>query len=305
MKKIYLESKINTPLIIFLQKVIYYCDKLIFRIDKIIENGEQETVGFPELDKLLQEEVQYLRHSIDVLKTDKRYSDEDLLNDALYAAVALVDELLISKNWFGKDFWQWNTLEKALFQTQEAGEKFYVKVDKMLLDREYKYREVAYIYYLCLCTGFKGKLHEASQAEQLEKYKSDLYEFYKERFEDNLKAGLPFIKYNTKTNRSGFLAMLSRYRWVGGLTFYCVLIFIGAIVTSIFVWDEKKERLLLTLNSLVPPDANENQDIADEHRKEEQKEKEAKEKKNKNKKPNKLKLPKKIKKPRIKIPGVK
>jgi type IV/VI secretion system ImpK/VasF family protein len=304
MKKIYLESKINTPLLVFLQKVVYYCDKLIYRIDKIIENGEQESIGLPELDKLLQEEVQYLKHSIDQLKTDKRYSDEAVLNDALYAAVALVDELLISKNWFGKDFWQWNTLEKALFQTQEAGEKFYTKVDKILLDREYKYREVSYIYYLCLCTGFKGKLHEASKAEQLEKYKSDLYEFYKERFESVLKAGVPFIKYNTKTNRSGFLAMLSRYRWVSGLTAFCVLVFIAGIVASIFVWDEKQERLLLTLNSLVPPDPNENQEISDEHKKEQQKAKEEKEKNNKKKKPQKLKLPKQIKKPRIKIPGV-
>jgi type IV/VI secretion system ImpK/VasF family protein len=237
-QKALLESKINTPLVLFLQKAVYYCDKINTRIDNIIKAGEEKTVGLNELDKLVKEEAEFLKNSINELKADKRYASDDILNDALFATVALVDEIMTSKTWFGKEFWEWNTVEKQVFQSQASGEIFYQKIEKMLADRDYRYREVAYVYYVCLCLGFKGKYHDVHESATIEKIKTDLYNFYIEMFDNSLKdQNYPIFTRMVSKQKSAFDDMLLRKMKMKLLFYYNLFLVFLFCSVSFFIWN--------------------------------------------------------------------
>jgi len=76
--------------------------------------------------------------------------DHDL---AHFAICAWVDEAILHSQWQEKGRWQKEQLQRLFYQTTEAGEEFFERLNRVGMHQ----REVREIYYLCLAMGFKGR----------------------------------------------------------------------------------------------------------------------------------------------------
>jgi type VI secretion system protein ImpK len=96
--------------------------------------------------------------------------------DALYAMVALADEVFLNLPWNGQKHWENNLLESRFFQTQIAGELLFQKIEDLISNNDPMRTDLAVIYLLILGLGFKGKFRgEDSDPNQLALYRQQLY----------------------------------------------------------------------------------------------------------------------------------
>jgi type VI secretion system protein ImpK len=72
---------------------------------------------------------------------------------ARFAVVAWVDETLLSSQWKDKNHWQKEPLQRLYYQTADAGELFFDRLNGIGPHQ----RDVREVYYLCLAMGFKGR----------------------------------------------------------------------------------------------------------------------------------------------------
>jgi type VI secretion system protein ImpK len=72
---------------------------------------------------------------------------------ARFAVCAWVDEAILNSSWSGKNGWMSRQLQQTYYNTTEAGEKFFQRLQS-LGPHQLQVREV---YYLCLALGFTGR----------------------------------------------------------------------------------------------------------------------------------------------------
>ncbi len=98
--------------------------------------------------------------------------------EAQYIMVSLADETFINLNWSGKEEWEDNLLESLMYNTQDAGDKFFENLD-MFLERAHSSQttDMAALYLIALGLGFKGKYRDAEYEATLAKYKERLYRY--------------------------------------------------------------------------------------------------------------------------------
>ena len=72
---------------------------------------------------------------------------------ARFAVVAWVDETILGSDWQHKAVWQRESLQRRYYQTADAGELFFERLN-MIGPHQ---RDVREVYYLCLAMGFKGR----------------------------------------------------------------------------------------------------------------------------------------------------
>ncbi|MHC1724560.1 MAG: DotU family type IV/VI secretion system protein [Syntrophobacteraceae bacterium] len=107
------------------------------------------------LDELLLARSE-LRKELDVVRT--RLADRLNERDAylvLFAVVAHFDEL-VQMRFLKGDKLSWPTLQRELFQVDDAGEVFYETLDDILLKPQ-TLPFILEVYYLCLNDGFQGR----------------------------------------------------------------------------------------------------------------------------------------------------
>jgi type VI secretion system protein ImpK len=80
-------------------------------------------------------------------------SDADLA-EARYALVAFVDEQILKSNWPGRNEWMGQPLQLLLYQSNTAGENFFVRLRSLL--QQGNRPDALHAYYLCLALGFRG-----------------------------------------------------------------------------------------------------------------------------------------------------
>lgn len=81
-------------------------------------------------------------------------TQEDL-GDAVFAIVALADEVVLAMPGAVQQFWMYNTLQLRYFNENVAGETFFQRLDVL---RTQQHRgAVLRVYYLCLLFGFQGR----------------------------------------------------------------------------------------------------------------------------------------------------
>ena len=66
---------------------------------------------------------------------------------------AWVDEIILSSAWDQKGKWQREQLQRIFYNTTEAGEEVFERLNSLGLHQ----REMREVYYLCLALGFKGR----------------------------------------------------------------------------------------------------------------------------------------------------
>ena len=126
----------------------------------IIRMREAEDLGDPAaLCKLINYYIGLFGKNCAALKVATESIDE-----AKYALIALIDETVLSVAGICRDYWLTRPLQLEHFGDNIAGQEFYNKLQKMLLQPESK-KDVLEVYYLCLSLGFEGK-YKISNAEE-------------------------------------------------------------------------------------------------------------------------------------------
>lgn len=83
---------------------------------------------------------------------ENQFSPEDY-QLARFAVFAWVDETFLASQWEGCRQWQHEQLQRRYFQTADAGELFFEKLNTIGPHQQ----EVREVYYLCLSLGFAGQ----------------------------------------------------------------------------------------------------------------------------------------------------
>ncbi len=72
-----------------------------------------------------------------------------------FAVFAWIDETIMGSNWQGRGQWQGEQLQRIYFQTSDAGELFFQKLNTIGPHQN----QVREVYYICLALGFTGQYH--------------------------------------------------------------------------------------------------------------------------------------------------
>lgn len=80
------------------------------------------------------------------------FTQEDY-NLARFAVFAWVDETILSSSWEGRQQWQREQLQRQYYQTSDAGELFFDRLNAIGPHQ----RDVREVYFLCLALGFSGQ----------------------------------------------------------------------------------------------------------------------------------------------------
>ena len=86
---------------------------------------------------------------------EKSGFDESIVKAGLFPVAAFIDELILVSSWPNKKQWKNESLQRHYFDTTNAGQEFYDRLN--LLNRQGDDRSIREIYLLCLGLGFKGR----------------------------------------------------------------------------------------------------------------------------------------------------
>ncbi len=87
---------------------------------------------------------------------------------ARFAICAWVDESILQSAWNQKTRWQREQLQRLYYQTTDAGELFFERLNSL----GFHQRDVREVYYICLALGFKGRFIHAGDEYLLGQVKS-------------------------------------------------------------------------------------------------------------------------------------
>jgi type VI secretion system protein ImpK len=96
----------------------------------------------------------------------------EVYREAQYVFAALADEVFLNLDWAGSKTWP--LLESQLFQSHQAGELFFEKLDLLLTKRDRAYQDLAAVFFMALALGFKGKYRGADES-RLDRYRQELF----------------------------------------------------------------------------------------------------------------------------------
>jgi len=83
---------------------------------------------------------------------------------ARYAVFAWIDEAIMNSQWEGRRQWQRELLQRQYYQTADAGEGFFERLNRIGLHQ----RDIREVYYICLAMGFTGQYGNEGDAVLLE-----------------------------------------------------------------------------------------------------------------------------------------
>lgn len=99
-----------------------------------------------------------------------------IYQEAQYAMVALADEIFLNMDWIGRSFWEQNILESRVYNTHNAGELVFHRMDTFLVSRDRSRSDLAAVYLMVLGLGFKGKFRDEDTGD-LTAYRHQLFAF--------------------------------------------------------------------------------------------------------------------------------
>ena len=127
----------------------------------IIRMRESEDLGEPAaLRKLIIHYLGLFKNNCKAINISS-----SMINDAIYALVALLDETVMSVPGKCRDYWVTNPIQLELFGDNLAGQKFFDKLSKLMKDPA-RMKDVLEIFYLCLSLGFEGKYKLSNATER-------------------------------------------------------------------------------------------------------------------------------------------
>ncbi|HEY7392973.1 MAG TPA: DotU family type IV/VI secretion system protein [Bryobacteraceae bacterium] len=103
-----------------------------------------------------------------------------LYREVQYVMAALADETFLrlqigGKAWAGRDYWLHHLLETRLFDSHNAGEEIFSRVDRLLDQPERSYTDIYAVYLMALSLGFRGKYWGVDDGGILLRYRARLF----------------------------------------------------------------------------------------------------------------------------------
>lgn len=86
---------------------------------------------------------------------------------ARFAVFAWIDETIMGSSWGGKNQWLGEQLQRRYFQTSDAGEFFFQRLNTIGPHQNH----VREVYYICLALGFTGQYHNQGDEMLLDQLK--------------------------------------------------------------------------------------------------------------------------------------
>lgn len=109
---------------------------------------------------------------------------EKVFTEIGYIMASLADEIFLSLQWEGKQYWQNNLIERKIFNTANSGESIFNRIDMILKDNSADAQELSLIYFYTLALGFKGAWKYLAECNiKINELKSKLY--YKIYYKDS------------------------------------------------------------------------------------------------------------------------
>ena len=104
------------------------------------------------------------------LEKAKAYDFSDAVyQEARFAVIAYIDELILCSNWSEKVRWKKEPMQRVFYDTTNAGSEFYERLNR--LNKHGVDREVREVFLLCLGLGFKGKYFDLNDRNKHEEVK--------------------------------------------------------------------------------------------------------------------------------------
>ncbi len=125
-----------------------YFAELIAYVLYFLRYMDKKPVPFEQL----RNDIQRLLSESEQCLQENRFPAEDY-QAGRFAVCAWVDEVILSSSWEYRGQWQKEQLQRLYYNTTEAGEEFFDKLNQLGPQQ----REVREIFYLCLAMGFKGR----------------------------------------------------------------------------------------------------------------------------------------------------
>lgn len=119
--------------------------------------------------------ILFRRNTVQVLRAAGKPTDNYL--EAQYVMAAFADDVFIHLEWEGRHAWMSNLMESALFQSHNAGEKFFQRLDRLLRDHDPSKKGLAAVYLSALSLGFRGKYYGLNDHGKLRRYRRELFDF--------------------------------------------------------------------------------------------------------------------------------
>lgn len=98
-----------------------------------------------------------------------------LYREVQYVMAALADETFLRLEWPGRAYWTTHLLETQLFDSHNAGEEFFRRMDALLDQPERAYTDIYAVYLMALSLGFRGKYWTEDDARHIEAYRRRLF----------------------------------------------------------------------------------------------------------------------------------
>lgn len=129
----------------------------------LLQSGTARQVDFDRANQ----DIEQLARNSERLHEKIACSKEDYLLSR-FAVFAWIDEAIMGSSWEEKEKWQRNHLQQRYYQTADAGELFFQRLNT-LGPHQNQVREV---YYLCLALGFTGQYCNAGDEFMLDQLKT-------------------------------------------------------------------------------------------------------------------------------------
>jgi type VI secretion system protein ImpK len=135
-------------------------------------NGEASAIA-PDgilalLIDLLEQQAQAVQRRGDV-REQRRF------REVQYVMAAMADEVMLSLEWFGKEYWSTHLIEERMFGTHDAGSRFFENLDGLLSARDLTRSDVLAVYLLAISLGFRGRLRGVDGDPQIAHYRNQAY----------------------------------------------------------------------------------------------------------------------------------
>ena len=174
--------------------------------------------------------------------TERGYGRE-ALNEARYAVVAFLDEMILQSGWEQKSQWASSPLQYQYFETQVAGEDFFNRLQALRRAHPVN-ADLLEVFQTCLVLGFEGK-YKFEGREKLKDLSHDLF-----REIEGIRGELPVI--SPHGERSEVVLDMVKQEIPAWVILACsaAIVFFSYVGMSVLISQETEETFI-HLNELV------------------------------------------------------
>ena len=115
-------------------------------------------------------------------------------NEGLFAVCAWIDEVVFCSDWQDKDMWIQSPFQLNFFNTTNAGEEFFSRLENLGEND----RNILRIYDYCLALGFQGNFYRSTDTDRLDEIKQSNLQ----KITDNTDMKFPDIYFPEAYSRS-------------------------------------------------------------------------------------------------------